>query len=83
MVRPFLERPPLGSPAQESYEPLVVDPDKGHKNYQGTGKPLLRRKSERLGVIQLGEEKVHGRSYCDLSLSVLKERWREIFFQSL
>jgi len=34
------------------------------------GTPLLQGKSERVGVVQPGEEKAAGRSYC--SLSILK-----------
>jgi len=33
-----------------------------------TGTPLLQRKSERVGVVQPGEENAPGRAYCGLGV---------------
>ena len=39
-----------------------------HKNAQRAGAPLLRGQSDRVGVVQPGEEKAPGRPYRGLSL---------------
>jgi len=46
-----------------------------HKNDLRAGTPLLRRKAERVGAVQPGEEKVVGRLYC--SLPVLKRAYKK------
>jgi len=56
--------------AQQRHGAVGAGPEEGYKNDQRTGTPLLLRKAERIGVVQLGEKKALGRPYC--SLPVLK-----------
>ena len=61
--------------------PVGMGPEEGCKSDQRAGAPLLRGQAKRLRVVQSGEEKAPGRSYC--SLPVLKrnleERWGQMF----
>jgi len=59
-------RPPLKPSAQERHRPVGAGPEKGHKNDQRDGTPLLGGKAERGGAIQPGEEKPPGRPYSSL-----------------
>jgi len=49
------------------------------------GMNLLCGKAERVGVVQPGEEKALGRTYCSLPVlkGGLKERWGQYFQQGL
>ena len=49
--------PALEPSAQGRHGPVGADPEEGHKNRQRAGTPLLWGKTERVGVIQPGEEK--------------------------
>jgi len=56
----------------------------GHKNDQRAGTPLLGGKSERVGIVQPGEEKAVGTPYS--SLPVLEEgarSWRGTFYKGM
>jgi len=50
---------------------VKAGPEEGHENDLRARIPLLQRKAERFGVVQLGEEKAPGRLYC--GLPILKE----------
>jgi len=70
LVYSALVRPPPGvllpalePSAQKRYGTVGVGPEKGHKNGQRDGTPLLRRKAERIRVAQPGEQKGLGRPY--------------------
>jgi len=56
----------LWSLAQESYGPVGVGPEEGHKNDHKDGTPLLCGKDERVGVVQPGQEKAPGRPFSSL-----------------
>ena len=61
--------------AQQRHGPVGVGPEEGHKNDKRDREPLLLGKAERVGTIQLGEEKAVRRPHCDLS--VLKRGLQE------
>ena len=69
--------PALKPLAQERHGSVSAGPDEGHKNDERHGAPLLWGKTQRVVVVQPGEEK----AACDLSvLKVgLKERWEQAF----
>ena len=45
-----------------------ADPEESHENEQRPGTPLLRRKAERLRVVQPGQDKTLGRPPCGISI---------------
>ena len=47
----------------ESSRTQGVGPEEGHENDPRAGTPLLWRGAERVGVVQLGEEKAPGRPF--------------------
>ena len=49
--------PHVESSVPERHGPVVVCPEKGHKNDPRDGTPLLRGQAERGGAVQPGEEK--------------------------
>ena len=53
--------PALEPSAQEGHGPVGAGQKEGDKNDQRNGAPLLRRKAERVGAVQPGEEKAAGR----------------------
>lgn len=62
---PGVLQPALRYPVQDRHGPVTAGPEEGHKK---AGAPLLRRQAETFGVIQPGEEKEPGRTYCGLSV---------------
>ena len=60
--------PALASTVEERHGPIGAGPEEGHKNNQRDGTPLLRRKAERVGIIQPREEKSPGSPYCGFSV---------------
>jgi len=61
-------RPVLESPGQERSGPVGAGAEEGHEDLQRAGTPLLWRKAKGVGVVQPGEEKVSGRTYCGVSI---------------
>ena len=49
-----------------------MGPEKGHKDDQRTGTPLLRRQAEGAGLVQPGKENALGRPRCGLSILMIR-----------
>jgi len=62
-IPPGIPHPAMELSAQEKHGAVGVGPEKGHKSRQRDGTPLLRRKAERIGVAQPGEQKGLGRPH--------------------
>lgn len=53
-------QPALGSPVQEGHRPVAASPEEAHQDDQRDEAPLLMRKAERTGIVQLGKKKASG-----------------------
>lgn len=77
-----LSFPSLHRPSPCDHLVLAQTEDR-HKDNQKAGAPLLCRQAERIGVVQLLEEKVPGRPYKSLPAPKgeggLQESWRGTF----
>lgn len=60
--------PTVWGPLHNKGMNLLERIEEGLKNDLRPGTPLLSGKAERVGVIQLGDEKVPGTPYCNLTI---------------
>ena len=72
---PAVLHPSLGPPPEERCGVVGMGPKETHRDDQRAATPLLWRKAERAGVVQLGEEDAPGRPHW--GLSVLKGTLQE------
>ncbi|KAJ7417525.1 hypothetical protein WISP_63870 [Willisornis vidua] len=82
-ISPRVLCPALESSTAEGYRPVGVSPEEGYRNDQKAGEPLLERQTERVGVVQPGEEKAPGRSYSTFHYlrKTYKKTCKETFYK--